>query len=293
MKIKADTLFSKARNLSIPVQPSHYHALLALTQDLQATSGQLAEIIANDYGLTLRLLITIYSAFFSLGRNDILSIRYMVVLLGMVNLREMVTKSSLLSTDKEELLKIYMGSGLLISFISHNLASLTELDNDKAKVCGLLQNIGEVACAASVPMIVKNSLLPDSFIINKKRFANMCSGYNPRRLGEQLIRHWNLPELIRMAVFPKHFDIQSLSADDRAIINLVTLLNELVKEALSRRASKARMGDIYSNIADLLQIKMQELDHQISKAIKKLELKSPTFHKHLCNIGLLERISTI
>ncbi len=293
MKIKAETLFAKARNLSLPVQPYNYRTALVLCQDPKTTSQHLADVIATDYGLTLRLLTTIYSAFFSLDRKDILSIRYMVVLLGMMNLKETIINAPILSSEQEDLLLIYLGSGLLISFMAKQLASLADLDTEEAEVCGLLQNIGEVACAASVPKIVRNSLLPDSFVIKRRRFARMCSGYNPRRLGERLARHWNLPELIRITIIPEDFDLNSISERERATVSLITLLNSLVKEGLSRRASKSAVEDLFCDLCSLLKTKRTVLDHQIFTAVSVLESKCPLFYKHLRQIGLVNRLLSL
>ncbi len=264
-----------------------------LCQDPKTTSQHLADIIATDYGLTLRLLTTVYSAFFSLERKDILSIRYIVVLLGMLNLKEVIIKAPILSTDQKNLLMIYLGSGLLVSFMAKQLASLSELDKEKAEVCGLLQNIGEVACAASVPKIVQKSLLPDSFVIKRKRFARMCGGYNPRRLGERLVRHWNLPNLIRIVITPVDFDLNSISEEERTIVSLIDTLNKLIKEVLSRNASKSALEDICCNLCDLLKIKRTVLDHQIFAATSVLETKCPLFYKHLQKIGLVDRLLSL
>jgi len=290
MKIKSDTLFAKARTITIPVQPYHYRAALVLCQDPQATSGRMAEIIAADYGLTLRLFTTVYSAFFSLERKDILSIRYIIVLLGMLNLNNIIIKAPTLTKDEENIVIIYLGTGLLVSFLAKRLADVSGLDTDKAEVCGMLQNIGEVAAAISVPKIVKASLLPDSFVIIRRRFSRICNGYNPRRLGVQLIRHWNLPELVKMAVTPEDFDLNSISAGDRSIIKLISLLNSLVKKMLSRRPLKSHVESICLDICNLLELKMTELDHEFFAAVSDLETKCPIFHKNLKKIGMLDRL---
>ncbi len=293
MKIKADTLFAKARNIAIPVQPYNYRTALVLCQDQRATSRQLADIVATDYGLTLRLLTTVYSAFFSLERKDILSIRYIIVLLGMLTLRDIIIKAPTLSRDEENILILYLGSGLLTSFMSEKIAILAELDAEKAQVCGLLQNIGEVACAASVPKIVQHCLLPDSFVIKRRRFARMCSGYHPRRLGEQLARHWNLPDLVRIAISPKDFDLNSLAEDERAIIHIIGLLNELIKEGFSRKASRSSMNDILFELCDSFKLKRTTLDKELFGAVNKLETKCPTYSKHLKTIGLIDRLLSL
>ncbi|NPA95732.1 MAG: HDOD domain-containing protein [Thermodesulfobacteria bacterium] len=290
MKIRADTLFAKARSLTVPVQPYNYRAALVLCQDQRATSRQLAEVITTDYGLTLRLFTTVYSAFFSLERKDILSVRYIVVLLGMVTLKDVIIKAPLLSQDEENLLILYMGSGLLISFMSEKVAQLAKLNHEKAQVCGLLQNIGEVACAASVPKIVRHCLLPDSFVIKRRRFARMCSGYNPRKLGEELARHWNLPDLIRIAILPEDFNLNNLPEEERLTIEMITRFNNLIKEGFSRRASRSSMNDILFELCDTLKIKRTALDKQLFKSVSRLEAKCPIFHKHLKNIGLIDRL---
>lgn len=290
MKIRSDTLFAKARNISVPVQSYNYRAALVICQDPKATSGRLAEVIAADYGLTLRIFTTVYSAFFSLERKDILSIRYMVVLLGMLNLSNIIIKAPILTKEEENIVILYLGTGLLVSFLARRLADVSGLDTDKAEVCGMLQNIGEVAAAISVPKIVKASLLPDSFVIMRKRFSRMCGGYNPRRLGVQLVRHWNLPELVKMAITPDDFDLNSIAEGDRNIIKLVSLLNNLIKEALSRRALKSHVESVCLDLCDLLKLKMTELDHEFFAAVSDLETKCPIFHKNLKKIGMLDRL---
>ncbi len=290
IKIRSDTLFAKARNLSIPVQPHCYRAALVLCQDAKTSSGQLAEVIGSDYGLTLRLFTTVYSAFFSLERKDILSIRYMIVLLGMLNLHEIIVKAPLLNKDEKKLMVLYTGTGLLISLLARRLACVSDLDSEKAEVCGMFQNIGEVAAASSVPKIVKISLLPDSFVINRKRFARLCSGYNPRRLGVQLVRHWNLPEIIKMTITPKDFDLNSLPEGDRRIINMISLLNELIKIALTYRVPRSKVESASLDLCDMIGLKRTELDHQFLRAVSNLKAKSPMFYKQLKQIGLIDRL---
>ena len=290
MKIKADTLFAKARNISVPIQPYNYRAALVLCQDPKTTSGRMAEVIRADYGLTLRLFTTVYSAFFSLERKDILSIRYIIVLLGMFNLNNIIIKAPTITRDEDNIVILYLGTGTLVSFLARRLANISGLDTEKAEVCGMLQNIGEVAAAISVPKIVKSSLLPDSFVIVRRRFSRACSGYSPRMLGVRLVRHWNLPELVKMAITPEDFDLNSIAEGDRTIIKLVSLINDIIKEILSRRASKSHVESACIDICDMLQLKRTELDHEFFGAVCDLETKCPLFHKNLEKIGMLDRL---
>ncbi len=290
MKIKAETLFAKARNLSIPVQPYNYRTTLILCQDPKTTSSHLSDIISSDYGLSHRLVTTVYSAFFSLERKDILSIRYMIVLIGMLNLKNMIIKAPTLGRKDEDILILYLGAGLLISFLARRISELADMDWEKAEICGLFQNIGEVAAAASVPKIVKNSLVPDSYVIKRRRFARLCSGYNPRRLGERLARHWNFPELVRMAIIPDDFDLNSLPEEERTILHLVDLLNLLIKKGFSAKTTRSAIKNVCETICELLGFRPIVLERAIGASVNGLESKCPTYYKHLEKTGLLKRI---
>ncbi len=289
MKIKAENLFLKARNAIIPIFPKNYRTVLALCSDPKVTSKKLSEVIIQDYGLTLKMLKMIYSAFYAIEKKDILSIRYIVVLLGIENIKSGLLKVTTLNTKERGLHILYMASGLFISQLAVNLSKKMGLNENKVLICGMLQNLGELFSSLSIPQIVSECLIPGSFIINKKRFIRLCGGYDPRGLGEDLAKFWNLPQLIRISINPKDFNLGALNKEDRTIVQLVFALNELIKFGLSN-LSKSKLRLALSNLETTTNINLEQIEEIIFRTSLYMERSQPFFHYHLSNIGFFKRL---
>ena len=289
MKIKAETLFLKSRNISIPVLPQNYRATLALCQDKMVSSKQLEKIISLDYGLSWRILRFVNSAFFSLEKNDFFSFRHIIVLIGLDNLKNNILRAKTIDIKKANLNTIYLGVGLFISFISEKLATELHLDSDKAKVCGLFQNLGEVVVTIAIPKIIQMCLLPGSFIIEKKRFSRFCGGYDPRSLGDDLAKFWNFPELIRVAINPDNFDLKSLSKGDQKIILIIIALNELITTILSKEKKEFNITNFFCELENITKLKKEKIEDIFLDSYYKFEKKCPFFYFHLEKIGFFKK----
>ncbi len=296
-RIKGEILLARARDAWVPAWPQKVRAILAMCGDRYVSAAKISTVILEDYGLTFRLFRLMNSAFFSVHRKDLVSIRYMVVLLGLENLAHAVSKAHVLRPVKRvsftrDINLFFIARGVFASLLALHLAYEAKCDTEKTAIVAMFRNLGEVVASLVIPQIVLSSLKAGSPVIDEAKFKKSCGGYSPENLGFELARNWNMPELIRLAICPSRFNLETREDEEQRLFVLADLARELILQGLMKhkRSGNKRMRFTRKSLRDDYNLDDKTIDYAFSNAIMELYRKNGFFYKILDSQGLFDFI---
>ena len=295
LRIKGGILAARARDTWIPASPQKIRTVLALCGDRYVSAEKIAQVIVGDYGLTFKLFRLMNSAFFSIQRKDLLSVRYMVVLLGLENLARAASKTHVAVLKKkrnlsEDIHLFFIAQGIFASRLASALASHLKVDQEKASVMAMFRNLGDVISALTVPDIVISTCRDFSLVIDERRFKRSCGGYTPERLGLRLARNWNMPYLIRLVICPSGFNLKEVGGEEKRLFILSDLTRELIVTGLSKGKGMKRIRIFKRSVAEKLDVEEKTMDSALLEAGKEIRHNDSLFSPLLESQGLLDRL---
>lgn len=294
-EIKGEILLAKARDIRIPACPRKVRLVLSLCGDRYVSADKVSRVIISDYGLTFRLFRIMNSAFFSVQRKDLLSIRSMVVLLGLDNLARTFIKVPVLNIRKKadlhrDIALLFIAEGIFASRVADALAVYVKCDPEKASVLAMFRNMGDVISALTVPALTASCAGGSGAFIRKKLFRKRCRGYTPEKLGFQLAVSWNLPELVRLAICPSTLNLKEAGIEKQRLFILSDLIREMLKSGLSGNKGSRKVCLSRNLMAEKLELEERHIDRVTSRVARELHDKDAFFYQILKSRGLFKRI---
>ncbi|MFO7604047.1 MAG: HDOD domain-containing protein [Gammaproteobacteria bacterium] len=184
----------------------------ALTEDPAAANRDLARLIGQDPGLSLKILRLANSAFY--GRvKDVETIEQAVNIIGMQRLRDIVLGTAAIDTFngiRNELVSMedFWMHSLYCAIASRLLANTMRHPRaESVFVAGLLHDIGQLVLFHERPEQSRETLLltiedlsePDMVEAEQQVF-----GFDHCQIGAVLAEKWGLPEMLTAAILYHH-----------------------------------------------------------------------------------------
>ncbi len=172
-----------------------------------ASSSDIAEALARDASLSLRVLRLANSAFFGM-RRKVGDLREAVSVLGTVHVRRLALVAASYPWLSRALPGYGFGAGELLSHslavatIAQRLARLANLSSESfAFTAGLLHDVGKILVASwhedSLPEVIS---IAASEGIPLQEAESRWLGFDHAQAGAELARRWNLPEIVCHAI---------------------------------------------------------------------------------------------
>jgi diguanylate cyclase (GGDEF)-like protein len=198
----------------LPTLPIIASKLLTLTAREDTTLTDLANLIAQDIALSAKVLRVANSSFYSFPQQ-IASINQAVSILGINAVRSLVLSFSFLSLGgkhKNSLFdfeQFWERSVIEAAAAKLILEQVANANSEEAFTCGLLQNIGQLIFAVTLPkeyaLVVQNKLEritgknPDENDLEKQ-----IIGVTHDAVGYEVTGVWGLPESLRLPIKYHH-----------------------------------------------------------------------------------------
>jgi HD-like signal output (HDOD) protein len=196
----------------LPSIPTLYSRIVQKLQDPEVGVDEVAEIVAQDLGMTATILKVVNSAFFGLGQR-ISSPHEAVAYLGLQTVKSLVLCMGALSKFEE----VSLGGFSLETLWSHSLATagaakrIVEIESqdrkliDEAFVAGMLHDIGKLLLAATLPKEFGEILQrADSEKLSLVEVETEAFGANHAEVGAYLMGLWGLPGPVVEAIGYHH-----------------------------------------------------------------------------------------
>ena len=143
---------------SLPSLPALYLQLVELLQDPNATLLQVGELVAQDLGMSIKLLQLVNSAFFGLRRNVSNPIDA-VNLLGVETIQSLVLSvHAFHQLNAEQMAEFSLESiwqhSMAVAGLAKRIAlaeGLNKIQGEEAHMAGMLHDVGRVVLATNIP----------------------------------------------------------------------------------------------------------------------------------------------
>ncbi len=291
-----DRVLYEITQTNVPALARNVRTVLSLCSNPTADALEFSMTILNDYGMSLRFLRVLNSAFFSPGRIQVLSMRYIVVLLGIDNIAKISRSIPVVSTDgaSGRLLKNsasghLIGCSVLAGCIANNIAAFTLIDSQKLAACSMFQSLGDVSMAIAMPKVYEVLWKMRQYPSSADRMSKRLTGWTPTQLGIILARRWNLPVLLKLSIAMPREKLSELRPERKQAVSISTGLQTLLFYAGIPNA-KNRQEKIREELKELLQIDEKQFSMVIQKGLSMFEKNNPFLYEILWTRGVLARI---
>ena len=209
-----DVLTSK----ELPTLPIIATKLLALTAQEETTLTDIANLVTQDMALTTKILRVANSSFYSFPQK-ISSINQAVSILGLNAVRSLVLSFSFLSLGRSpknslfDFERFWERSLVEAAAAKLILEQVANADAEEAFTCGLLQNIGQLALASTLPQEYNQVL---QHILSGKDGQNTDAnteendleleviGMTHADVGYEVAKVWGFPESLLLPIKYHH-----------------------------------------------------------------------------------------
>jgi len=207
----------------LPTLPIIASKLLVLTAQEDTTLNDIAELISQDMGLSSKILRVANSAFYSFPQQ-IASINQAVSILGLNAVRSLVLSFSFLSLGNKKTKSRFdfqrFWERSLVEAVGTKLIleQVPNADTEEAFTCGLLQNIGQLIFASTLPTqydqildaLEKDGPQEDTAGEDQNQLEIQMMGITHTELGYEVAKRWGLPESLLLPIKfhhqPKSYD---------------------------------------------------------------------------------------
>lgn len=217
------------RTSRLPTPPGAAAQILRLAQEQDVSLAEVADTLAADPALSLRILKYANSALVGVSR-EITSVREAVVLLGMRAVRMMALSFSLVSADDRRACpgfdyNCFWACSLAHAVVARFLAKQDRgtLPPEEAFAAGLLANVGKLVFAVAMPQEYAEVLaqaggtLRDTADAERERF-----GCDFREAGSELLIEWGIPTRLAATIkFQSYSDLTQVPGDLQPLVSII------------------------------------------------------------------------
>lgn len=253
----------------LPNVPEVVRQLIQQLNNPAADYGEIAEKVAQDQTLSLKILRLVNSAHFGLKRK-VSSIDQAVVMLGMVRLKTMVIASGIAGSvkDVEGLdLKKFWGESFRVAALAKWCAERdTDVDPDIAFTAGLIHNIGLLLLHLAQPehALAIQSIIKDRGCSRSEAEMEQL-GFTSPEAGQALLDMWNFPAELGIAARqhkdPCSFEEPSALA---AVLKLACVVNTAIRNEDDLETLQANFPTDIANLAGVSADTVDDLEEALS-----------------------------
>lgn len=201
----------------LPTPPVVFSQINRVLSNPNASVYDVAKIIAEDAGISARVLRMANSAYYSLPQ-PVASVRQAVVILGLESVRSLVLSASVLETfsgykENQEFQDIFWRHSLATASAARVLFGGCPSDRilrggEEGFSAGLLHDIGRLVMMCHMPKLHSGASQHKFYQIVEDRWVeDDIVGTNHAAIGGYLAERWKLPPVLRAAI-THHHDLQ-------------------------------------------------------------------------------------
>ncbi|MCD6166955.1 HD family phosphohydrolase [candidate division KSB1 bacterium] len=235
---------------NLPTLPEVVEKVLALVDDPETSTANLAKIISNDQALMSKVLKVVNSAYYGLPRK-ISTLTQATVILGFNTIKNLVLTASVFSTFGSDGVQKRFSRA---DFWAHSLGCATGCKilskrirfglPEEAFVAGLIHDMGKVVIDQFLPQDFGAILdLVDSEKIRIIDAEKKVLGVDHTQIGQWLAEKWNLPPHLVAAIAYHH--APQFAGENKKIVAIVHL-----SDAIARLEHLGYGGDHQAPIID-------------------------------------------
>jgi len=268
----------------LPSLPTVASRLLTLTAKEDATLAEVAELVSRDVALCARILKVANSAFYSFPQQ-ICSISQAISMLGTNAVQSLVLSFSFMSMDR-----VAAGSRFRFdTFMERSLArasmarlitaSVCPEDMEEVFIAGLLQNLGELVMACTLPEQYDKVLDKIGSDPDRSCAAEVSVfGVDHCFIGYEVAKHWNFPTRFTLPIL-HHHNPRAYEGDDHQVRQLVrtVYMSELLVNILYTDNPERYHVKFREEGAQLLGLTPEQIQSVLQRAHTEIDQAAANF----------------
>jgi len=242
---------------SLPSAPQVYFELMQIIQSPVSSIIDIAEIIAKDQGLTVKIMQMVNSAFFGLPRK-VENINLAVNLLGLETITNLTLMADVFQQYSDAILKEFSVDYLTQHSLNTALTAQSILKSEHAGeaaqtasyTAGLLHDVGKLVFIANMPQEYSQAVeLSQAKKIPLFEAEREVMGADHQSVGAYLLNLWNFPDNITEMV-ACHHNPKLLSPDTFSPVTAIHIANYFehmlnpVKEKIANNEVESYLLDV-------------------------------------------------
>lgn len=266
--------------------PKVFQKVNEIVNDPDATTEEIARVIAEDVGITLRLLRVVNSAFFGYNQK-VESLDQAVMALGTSQVRDLVLATTVAEKFEglpDDLINMesFWQHSLACGVMARSLAQTRrEINLEPFFLGGMLHDVGRLVMFSKMPEqcrdIVARCLKSNEVMQAVEREV---FGFDHAEVGGCLLSNWGLPPHLEEAVASHHLPQRAVR---NPILASVVHIADVVVNALKLGNSGVRVvpklstsaWSRYGMAATVLTPAVEQMEIQYRSFLRALDLKQP------------------
>ena len=262
-------------SVTVASPPVVYEKLVKVINNPRSSSGDVANVISEDAGLTARLLKIVNSAFFSFPRR-IETVTHAVTVVGTSQIRDLALATSVMTLFRDvpkDLVDMqrFWHHSLAVGVTARVIAAQRREDNvERFFVAGLLHDLGRLlmfmrAGAEQGEAVAKSEATGTPLYKTEREVL----GFSHTQVGSALLDQWNFPGAFREAVAYHH---QPRRATRYPVETAAVHVADIVANTLEwGHGGEPRTPDMDPNAWDLLGVEASVIPLILGDAERQLE----------------------
>ena len=263
---KVKRIVSNIRNL--PTPPIVFHQIQKVINDPNVSAEQIANILAEDPAMSVKVLRLTNSAFYGLSR-EIESVKHAVIIVGLEAIKNLVLSASVLDMFKGKNLDAdfqdkFWRHSLATAFgcrlLAKKLRDHVMVDPDSAFSAGLLHDVGKIILVCFLDEEYKQ--FSEARKLNRTSLDSEIEqelfGFTHADIGAFLTEQWKIPQKLTEAI-AQHHAVQSPNAES-GLACIVYMANYLAKKTFYDLEETYLIGSPDPAVMSYLGIKNEDFE---------------------------------
>ncbi len=273
---------------NLPTLPTVAARVANAAQDETASVKEVSDLIEKDFALSAKILQVVNSSLYGFSR-EIDSVNDAVGLMGFKQVGNLALGISVVSGFPQQKVFGFSYHDFWHRSVSNAVAATmtaTQIDN-KAEglfTTALLQDIGTCILVKHLPLAYGNAMgMAHERDIHPIHTEREVLGADHAEVGGHLVKHWNLPSSIQMAIRHHHFtefgddldpDVTNGYTDTIRIVNFSNLLTDVLYDETEDTRRVERLDRAAKN----LKLDQTQIDEMFDRMPEEVRSVQSLFH---------------
>ena len=289
-------IFTRVNLSDLPAISEHIDEIRTLSADSQSTISDMVQVVMKDYGLTIKILREVNSAYYT-SKGAVSKISVAAGKLGF----DLVLERALELPVIEDFVQAGLEEGDILAFstkafLSATLARTIAVEQkiyvppEDAFGCALLHHLGKGIVLLYLPDIHREVVEYQTTGSSEEESSrNILKGLTYSEVGMEIARAWNFSETLVNAMDPDPPDPIGINDSERYLYNLACFSNRLVDAV----CGLTHTNILLDRFGELFRLDKEEALRLLDKSAKSVRKLSAAHKRGLAHFKIQGRIRAL
>ncbi len=259
----------------LPALSEHIHQVMEVVEDDERSMRQITEVILKDVSFSMQVLRRANSAEYNRSGRELATITHAVSLIGLDAVRNLASGMLLLQHFWERSAGARELMVLSLLTAGHARATARRVqygELEEAYLCGMFRNFGEILVSSYLPRKYATILQRmQRFGADEHAAALRVLECTYEDFGRAALRHWRLPDRMRLAIQTERAQRMGPAASQLDILRTIVSFSHGLTEAVHRHdpaAARGQLNSLLINYAGVLPLDRTGIEQIAGEAVE-------------------------